>query len=198
LKKENAAWLVSGFALGLLVGVGLVNAIQIGVERRPAPGPTSVSGAQPAGTADAQAALAAEVFDLAQRLEQAPDDLTTLVRLAHIHHDRGSWEAAAAYYERAVALVPDDADLLTDLGICYRRLGRFDEALNRFARAREADESHWQSLYNRAVVLAFDLGRHDEAVEVLRPLLATDSPPPQLAELLAGIEQARTGARGEP
>lgn len=192
--RKNLAFLIGGFVLGLLAGIWLHHAYRQGVVVRAPAGAESAA----AGAADAQATLAAEVLGLRQRLQEAPDDVAALTRLAHIHHDHQLWEPAALYYEQALAVAPPNADLLTDLGICYRKLGRFEEALESFATARSADGAHWQSLYNSAVVLAFDLGRYDEAREVLGPLLAMESPPPQLAELLEGIERASAGVTEEP
>lgn len=197
MKKDNLAFLAGGFALGLIVGVGLFSAYQGGADRRPGES-SAPAGAREGGANAKEATLADEVLRLKTRLREDPNDLQALTRLAYIHHDRQLWEPAAVYYERALAQVPDDPDLLTDLGICYRGLRRFDDALEIFARARALDGTHWQSLYNSAVVLAFDLGRYDRAREALQPLLAMDSPPPQLAELLERIERARAGAQGEP
>ena len=197
LPLERRGW---ALAVGLLVGVGLLNAYHRGIvagtdreSSRPAAPP---AGSRGGDAVAAQAALTAEIFRLKQRLREEPSDLQALTRLAHIHHDRQLWEPAALYYEQAVGLSPDDPNLLTDLGICYRGLRRFDDALGVFARARAADGTHWESPYNSAVVLAFDLGQYDRAREALQPLLAMDSPPPQVAELLDGIERAHSAAQG--
>jgi len=198
LKKDNLAFLGGGFVLGLIVGIGVFSAYHGGGVARPAAQAPAQAGAPSGGAASAETALVAEVFRLKQLVQQDPANLPALTRLAHIHHDRHLWGEAAAYYEKAIELSPDDPDLLTDLGICYRGLGRFEDALAVFARARAADGNHWQSLYNSAVVLAFDLGQYDRAQEVLRPLLAMGSPPPQVAELYTGIEQARSAAQGSP
>jgi cytochrome c-type biogenesis protein CcmH/NrfG len=196
LKKDNLAFLVGGFALGLLVGVGLYSAYQGGLHRQAGQGPVP-TGERERGASAAETTLADELLRLKTRLRDDPNDIQSLIRLAHIHHDRQLWEPAVVYYEQALAQLPDSPDLLTDLGICYRGLRRFDDALEKFSRAQALDATHWQSLYNSAVVLAFDLERYDRAKEVLQPLLALDSPPPQLAELLERIERARAGARGE-
>lgn len=198
MKKDNLAFLGGGFVLGLIVGVAVFNAYHGGGVTRPAAREPAQAGAQSGAADSADAALATEVFRLNQVLRTDPANLAALTRLAHLHHDRQLWEQAVGYYEKAIALAPDDPDLLTDLGICYRALGRFQDALELFARAREADGNHWQSLYNSAVVLAFDLEQYDRALQVLQPLLAMDSPPPQVAELYGGIERARSAAQGNP
>ena len=202
MKKENLAFLAVGFVLGLVVGIWLFNVYLRGVVTvtdREGSGPAAApAGRQSGDAAAAEAALTEEIIRLQQRLRVEPSDLQALTRMAHIHHDRQLWDQAVQYYERAIALSPADPNLLTDLGICYRGLRRFDDALGVFARARAADGTHWESLYNSAVVLAFDLGRYDGALEALRPLLAMESPPPQAAVLLEEIERRRAAAQGTP
>jgi len=134
--------------------------------------------------------MVAEINALKERLTREPNDLAALVRLANLHHDVGMWPQAVSYYERAVAIDGDDPDLLTDLGICYRGLQRFDDALATFDRAHAADAKHWQSLYNTVIVAAFDVGRFDRAEAALRELEAFDPAPPNLAELRRRVGEA--------
>jgi tetratricopeptide (TPR) repeat protein len=200
LTKENLAFLAGGFAFGILAGVALFNALHSGPELdAPAAGPASVP--QPAGPMaptqvggggmDVNAPMVAEINELKRRLQEDPSNLEAATRLAHIFHDVEIWDQGAIYYEKAVELSPDDPDLLTDLGICYRGLQRFDDALAVFARARAANPDHWQSLFNTAVVAAFDLGDYDRAMEALEPLARMDPPPPQVLDLRQAVEHAR-------
>jgi tetratricopeptide (TPR) repeat protein len=108
--------------------------------------------------------------------------------LADIHYDAAMWKAAAGYYERAAELEPN-ADVLTDLGVCYRGMGEFDRALESFARAFELDPGHWQSMYNTVIVAAQDVGRFDLAERALAAMAAIDPPPPELDP--ARFEQLR-------
>lgn len=141
-----------------------------------------------------------EINELKKKVQANPDDLAALTRLADMYHSVAMWEQAAGYYERAVTLKPDEPDLLTDLGICYRGLREYDRALEQFARAQRLDPRHWQSLFNTAVVTAFDLGRFDLAQDAMRAIEAIQPPPAgldaeRLQQLERALEQAQSGSR---
>jgi tetratricopeptide (TPR) repeat protein len=210
MRRDQVAFLCGGFAFGLLIGFGLFQAIRsepvlqvasTGAEAIARPqGPASPTQMnQPAAGATAAAGgapMVAEINRLKQRLESAPEDLPTVLRLADIYHQAAMWDQSARYYERAVTLNGRDADVLTDLGICYRNLREFDRALEQFAQAHRVNPRHWQSLFNGAVVAAFDLGRFDQAVEAIEQIEAI-APRPEnldagrLRELREAIERAR-------
>jgi tetratricopeptide (TPR) repeat protein len=140
--------------------------------------------------------MVAEINALKERLERTPQDLAALVRLANLHHDVQMWPQAVSYYERAIEIAGDDPDLLTDLGICYRGLARFDDALAAFDRAQAARPDHWQSLYNAVVVAAFDVGRFDRAQAGLARLERIVPEPPNLAELKRKVGEAQAATPG--
>ena len=197
MTKENAAYLFGGFAFGILVGVALFSAFQSTPDLAPggaapvaAPSPAPPMG-QGAGAANDSAPMVGEINRLKRQLQQEPGNLPVITRLAHLHHDAQMWEQAIEFYDMALNLDPNNADLLTDQGICYRGMGRFDQALARFSRAQEVKPDHWQSLFNAAVVKAFDLSDYDGALEALDPLMKQDPPPPRVAELHQAVSDAR-------
>ena len=205
MKKENLAFLFGGFAFGVLVGVGLFSAFNS------APGaPAAGMGAPAAALAPAGpmaptqagggggAPMVPEINALKRRLQENPGDVESAARLANIFHDAQMWDQAAMYYEMTVKLRPNDADVLTDLGICYRAMQRFDDALDSFTKARSVSPDHWQSLFNTAVVAAFDLGDHDRALEALRPLEGLKPIPPQVTELKKAVVHAKEQLAGTP
>lgn len=210
MRRDQLVFLCGGFAFGLLFGFGLFQAIRsepvlqassagaeaIGRPQGP-PSPTQMSQPAAGSTAAAGGApMVAEINRLKQRLESAPEDLQTILRLADIYHQAAMWDQSARYYERAVTLNGNDADVLTDLGICYRNLREFDRALEQFAQAHRVNPGHWQSLFNGAVVAAFDLGHFDRAVEAIQQIESI-APRPEnldaarLQELREAIERAR-------
>lgn len=208
MKRERLSYLFGGFAFGILFGFGLFHAIanRPGLTLSSAPGAELSSPQGPpaptqvAPSASAAAPMMGKVNELKRKLQDAPQDIDALTQLAYLYHDVSMPDQAVGYYERAVAIRPDDPDLLTDLGACYRALGQFDRALDRFARAHRVDPQHWQSLFNTALVAAFDVGRIDLAMDALRSLDALDPRPPEmdahLGELREALERARA-ARGE-
>jgi tetratricopeptide (TPR) repeat protein len=143
------------------------------------------------------APMVAEINALKRRLQENPSDVQAATRLANLFHDAQIWDQAVMFYEQAIELSPNDPDLLTDLGICYRSLQRYDDALEKFARAREASPGHWQSLFNTAVVAAFDLGEYERALEALNTLEGEMSPvPSQVTQLKEAVVHAKEQTAG--
>ncbi len=211
MKKDHLAFLLAGLAFGFLLGFGVFRAWQNapgqerGADASEASGPRGPMAPTQVGPTQAGSQtppeggggpMVAEINALKERLTRDPKDLAALVRLANLHHDVGMWPQAVSYYERALEIEGDDPDLLTDLGICYRGMQRFDDALAKFERANAVDSKHWQSLYNIVIVEAFDRRRFDRAQAALRRLEAFDPPPPNLAELRRRVDQAASGGPG--
>lgn len=201
MSKESLAFLFGGFAFGVLIGYGLFSAVSTTPDLDLTGGPGSVG--SPAGPmapgqtalgAGGAAPMVAEINALKGRLQEKPEDVGALMRLANIYHDVSMWEQAITYYDRALELRPDDPDLLTDAGICFKRVGRFDHALELFDKAREVAPDHWQSLFNKVVVAGFDLDRFDLAVAAMEQLEAMNPPPPRTAQLRQALEQRMSGS----
>jgi tetratricopeptide (TPR) repeat protein len=207
--RENLAFLIGGLAFGVLIGAATVRALQnqpelnatgAAVAERQSPAgpmaPTQVGGG------DGAAPMMAEIRALQARVRENPRDAEALVRLAHIYHDVSMWEQAIDLYSRALEVRPDDPDLLTDMGICFRGQQQFDRALELFDRAQRAAPQHWQSLFNTAVVAGFDLGQFDRAraaVDAMQKLGGTEGgpDPARLEQLRQALAQAEAGRRGD-
>jgi tetratricopeptide (TPR) repeat protein len=206
MNREHAAHLAGGLAFGILVGFGLYHAVatrpRLDLAAAPVSEPAAPQGPasptqMPAGGAGAP--MVAEVNRLKRILQDDPDNVEAALRLANLHHDAGMWPQAAGYYERVKVHRPDDPDLLTDLGVCYRGMREYDRALEQFAAAHHADPRHWQSLFNTVVVAVFDVGRLDLAQQALASIEAIDPPPAgldraQLDQLRQALEQAAARA----
>jgi hypothetical protein len=187
MKRDHFLFLAAGLVFGILVGFGAYHAVYTTPSLDPArPGDATTPPPRapaPMGGSPAGAPMGLRIEQLKRALEQDPDDDRALLALANLHYDAAMWQQAAAYYERVVELAPN-ADVLTDLGVCYRELRAFDRALEAFARAQELDSGHWQSLHNTVVVATYDVARFDLARSALETMEALDPRPP-------GLDQAR-------
>lgn len=208
MKRDNVAYLAGGLAFGFVFGFGFFHTLAWRPElqmaagggaseaiARPAgpmaptqTGPTAPAEGPPAGAAP----MIAKINDLKRRLQSDPKDAVAAIELANIYHDVGMYPQAVGFYEQALAIRPDDPDVLTDLGICYQSMRDNDRALALFAQAQAIDPKHWQSLYNSIVVMAFQVGRLDEADAALRRLESIQPGMPQTAELVAAVAQERS------
>jgi tetratricopeptide (TPR) repeat protein len=104
------------------------------------------------------------------------------------------WDQAVGYYEKALELQPDNPDVITDLGVCYRGLGQYEKALEMFEKASSLNPDHHQSRFNVVIVAGFDLNQWDRAEAALRELEAMNPKPPRTDELRSALERERASA----
>ena len=204
MTRDTFLFLIIGILFGFIAGYWL-HEVMTGVQPpRMAPGTGTVSapdaggapgapGAPAAGAGNPQAAMQ-QVQELAAYVEQNPDDIDAALQLAEMNFAIGNWPQAAELYERVLTLRPESPGVLSDLGVAYRELGRFDEALVQFDRAQELDPDHWESRFNEVIVLAFDLNRPDEATQTLEELRSLQPENPTVERLAEEVERARDAA----
>ena len=191
------AFLFGGLAFGFLLGFGLFRAIATrpGLDAGPAVSaeiPSPMGPAAPTQTVGGGGApMMAEINALKDRVGKDPKDLQAWSRLANIYQDAGMFEPAVSFYQRALDLAPNDANLLTDTAICYEEQKQFDKALEILERAQKADPGHWQSLYNIVVVAGLQMGRFDRADAALARLQKVHPDAPNLDKLREALGKAR-------
>lgn len=111
------------------------------------------------------------------RLLLVPDDVVFLQEAAKLARDEKKFAESIRYYQRALRLAPDKAQLLNGLGITYFNANRFEEAETYYLAARQKDPNY-DACYNNYAVLLTRSGRYDEALQQfqqavkLRPDLA--------------------------
>lgn len=206
-KRRRWVFLMGGFLYGGLFGFGIFYFVDhrpvLEIPVRNGSGVASPSGPMaptqvgPGQTGDGSGApMMAEITALKERVDQDPGDLRALTRLANLYHDAGMWPRAVDFYKKALEIAPQDSDLLTDLGICYQQLRQYEEALLLFDRARSADPSHWESLYNTVVVAGLNLGDFDRAEAALKELEEGWPSTPRLEDLRQALARARLASGG--
>ncbi len=192
MTRDNILFTTIGLLAGFLGGYVMHEVMAGRQPTRRLPGQTAVAAPAPGAPAANPAAPAmAEVGQLRQRLAENPQDIEALRRLGNLFYDIQEWEQAAELYERYLEIRPDDPNVLTDTGACYRSAGDSERALERFRRARDLDPTHWQSRYNEVLVLAFDLEQLEAATEALAELQALQPDNPNVQGLAAKIEKRR-------
>lgn len=130
------------------------------------------AGAPTPDTTDATATTqaAAPTGPVADRARRSGPTLAHLRELAERFAACGQYSLAAARFEDALELAPQDADLLVDLGSTLYRLGRYDEAGRRFETALSLVNDHVGALEGLALVAATQR-RYAVAREHLQHLL---------------------------
>jgi tetratricopeptide (TPR) repeat protein len=82
-------------------------------------------------------------------------------------YDQEKWAEARDAYLQYLASSPDDLDARTDLGVTLRELGEQEKALKQFDCVLARDSGHWKTLYNKIILVGFDLDRRPEAEQLL-------------------------------
>ncbi len=188
---------VGGLMIGLVVGyvVAERQAVPPSVSLAPPSGASAVPASQPQmgqnpgsqGSAEVERQLA----EMRNLLAKNPGDAGILVAMGNIYFDAQRWEEARLSYEEAIETIPDDVNVLTDLAVVYRNIAKPERALEILGHVIEVAPDHWQAVYNRVIVLHFDLHSHDEAVEALGALELLAQSNPQIPDLSGLASQVR-------
>ncbi len=197
LFKNPWATLIIGLMVGLTLGYVLAERQPVPPSRAMAPNagqaglppdhPPIEGGAAASASSGPSAAEQQQVREQAAELEgmlkQRPDDRQVMVALGNLYFDASQWPQARDWYEKALAQQGQDPNVLTDVAVVYRNLAEPEKALERLDRALGIAPDHWQALFNKVVVLNFDLHRHDEAAAALAKLKALKASNPQVPDL---------------
>jgi len=196
VSRDNALYALAGVLVGFVVAYFLFEAVgeqqppRLPAGQAAAAGPAGAAPGGPGGAPD-PAVLGQRAAQVEEFLRTSPDVPQAWLELGNLRFDAREYPAAAEAYRRYLDLAPPDPDVLTDLGVAYHLMERPDDALEQFAAAQELAPDHWQSRFNEVVVLAFDLGRFDEASRVLDELRALQPGNPDVDRLAAEVERRR-------
>ena len=124
-----------------------------------------------------------------QALAADPKDVKGWISLGNDYFDTQQAQAAVDAYARALALAPDNPDVLTDQGVMYRQLKNYPKAIADFNRAHRLDPRHLQCLYNLGIVYSEDLKQPREARQAWDQLIALAPTSPQADQARAALAQ---------
>ena len=183
MKKENLIFVLTALIVGMLGGY-LIFSIGSTKHESPAGGGVPMGSGSPT---DYQNRIAEEEKIVASD----PKNLQALIMLGNDYFDTGQPEKAISAYTRALALKPDDPNVLTDQGVMYLQTGANEKALADFEKAQQIDPKHLPSLYNIGVVNN-NMKQFDKAVKAWSHYLELDSSSPKAQEVKARLEQLKS------
>ncbi len=189
-------WLLKPFPflIGLMLGLALgyvlaerqpvppakaLMALQQGSGEALPPGHPPVENTEPPQDAE----LDQQVKSLTTMLADDPDNVEVVTALGNLFFDHSRWDEAQRWYRKALELKPGDVNVMTDYAVVLRNLGKGQEALDILNTVLAKDPGHWQALYNKVIVLNFDLHRHADAIEELKKLESMRSSHPDIPDL---------------
>lgn len=133
-------------------------------------------------------------------LERAPGDLDALRALGNIAYDRNHPEQAMDFYQRYLAIKPDDLGIQTDLATMQLATRQVDAALAAYQAVLRADPNYFQAQFNLAIAYR---SKGDDALALAalrraREIAADDETRQRVDQLLAHIsgEKAAASAPG--
>jgi tetratricopeptide (TPR) repeat protein len=203
LNRDNALFLLCGILCGFIAAYMVFERMAT-IQPQPrihgaaaAAGslpPEALAGGAPAGTAPpGGGAPMAAVQQLREQVARNPEDADAVLQLANMNFDISNWSRAQELYEQYLALRPADADILSDLGICFRAQGQFDDALGAFEKALNENPEHWFARFNKTIVLGIDLGNVEAAEADMDRLRQLRPDAPELERLATELAKRRQG-----
>jgi tetratricopeptide (TPR) repeat protein len=142
----------------------------------------------------ADAALQQRIAMHEQLVKQDPKNLQAWIQLGNDYFDSHQHEKSIEAYGRALAIQPNDPDVLTDQGIMYREVKNYEKAAKNFERANQLNPRHLQSLFNLGVVYATDLKQAEKAIEVWTRVIQIDPTSTQAVQARGALAQLQAGA----
>ncbi|MBI3871949.1 MAG: tetratricopeptide repeat protein [candidate division Zixibacteria bacterium] len=98
------------------------------------------------------------------------------VALGNLYYDANMADEAVSHYRRALAIHPDDLNVMTDLATMEREAGHPDDAVTILRQVLAADSTRAQTWFNLGVIYSFDLKDQKEAVIAWKRFLALSPP----------------------
>ncbi len=105
-------------------------------------------------------------------VQKNPNNGEAWTQLGNLYYDTSQVKKAITAYSRALAILPANADILTDLAVMYRLDKQPNMALESLDKAIETNARHEFARLNKGIILLYDLNRAPEALQVWQELLA--------------------------
>jgi tetratricopeptide (TPR) repeat protein len=192
MKSDAIAFGVAGMLFGLIAG-WIIGSQQAAL-RQPTPAAESRSATE---TPQAPLLDEAKVTAFRSVAEREPSNALPRVQLGNVYFDAERFDEAIRWYEAAMKVAPNDANVSTDLGISYYYTNQPDRALQQFTRSLEIDPRHPKTWLNVGIVRAFGKQDLDGAQAAWQQVLklAPDGPEGQAASrALDSMRSAHPGA----
>ncbi|MBM3264599.1 MAG: tetratricopeptide repeat protein [candidate division Zixibacteria bacterium] len=171
------------FAFGAFAGIMIA---QTGWET-----PQTVSSPSPQPSPQTTSAVAGRIRQLEEHLSHAPNDVEGRIQLGNAYYDTEKYESAIIHYGRALELNPRNPDVIVDMGIAYRFIGRSDVAAQKFRDALAIDARHVNGRYNLGIVLKWDVKDIPGAIAAWDTLLMYHPNHPNTASIRQQMAEMR-------
>ena len=134
----------------------------------------------------------AVVQSLTDRVKENPKDFDALIELGNIDFDQSKFTEASVWYEKALAVEPDNPNIHADLGTTYFYAQRIDESIVEFQKSLAIDPTHPQALYNIGVAQLHGKNNAQAALEMWQKLVDAHPTYPRIDVVKQQIEALKT------
>ncbi len=141
-----------------------------------------------------QAALVQAAAPLLEALKKDPKDFDSLVKLGNLYYDGKQFPSAIQYYERALAIHPENPDVRTDMGTAYWYMGDAEKALAAMETSLKYRPGHPQTLFNLGWVRWQGKQDPQGAIQAWQDLLKANPDYPQRQQVEQYIAKAKEHA----
>ena len=146
----------------------------------------------PAPEVPSPAEVTAKIQALKDIVKKDPKNLSAWVELGNLYFDSNQPKEAIEAYNQYLAAKPDNADVRTDLGIMYRKVGELDKSLEELRKAAKIDPKHVNSRYNIGLILLHDKQDMKGAINAFEEYLKVDPNSERAQRLRGQIEKMKT------
>jgi cytochrome c-type biogenesis protein CcmH/NrfG len=190
--------LLVGFAVGTLIPTA-----QTSESRTPAPSasPAAMGNAHMPSMGDMKQMADKQAAPLLEKLKNDPNNVTLLVQVGGIYHITRQYADAAGWYQKAVAIDPQNVPIRTKLAISLYRAGDPDGAIEELNQGLVIDPKDVNSLFNLGMIKLQGKGDAQGALAAWQLLLKSN---PQLSadrkaavvKLIADVLTTTNGQHG--
>ncbi|MBU1405974.1 MAG: tetratricopeptide repeat protein [Proteobacteria bacterium] len=154
--------------------IGFLSGIVFSIYKSPASegGATVATGQPEAQAGKLTAEQAQHLLHLELEVQKNPQNIEAWTSLGNLYFDSDQADKAINAYSKSLALAPNNADVLTDLGVMYRRVGNPQQAIASFDRAIQVNAKHETARFNKGVVLLYDLKDHSGTIDAWQELIS--------------------------
>ena len=157
MKSESIVFTIAGTFFGLIIGwvIGTQQApVQLVTTTASAPAPMAQNAAPPASS---PALDESQVAPLKAIAENDKKNITSRIQLGDLYFDARRYPEAMKWYEEALELNPKDANVSTDLAICYYYTDQAERAVKQMSASLAIDPKHLKTWLNLGVVRGFGM-----------------------------------------
>jgi len=148
----------------LLMFFGMVILIASGTFRRPKREDSEIKKSLENNVNSAEITAPNKISSLEVIVKNNPNDLNSLLQLAHLLNDSGFYNKAITNYKKYLEKDSTNVDILIDLGVCYYQLKDYSSAIKTMKKGVALNPKHQIANFNLGIVTATN-GNNDEAIK---------------------------------